>query len=352
MPVQNKDFALVVGLNDYPFFEDGTGLNGAIHDATEFATWLKDTATGGGLPPQNCKLIVSTGDPLTPDVSHIENDLVAIRKAAEDAGGGRRFYLFFSGHGHSFDSVEEQLPDVALCLPHWSRDLPNKSISANHIRGWVQRCMPFDEIVMFFDCCRSRILKSRAQNTAGGCMVARQSWEDTKIVSFFAAENEQKAFESPEADEIPARGYFSRALLDGLKGAAAATGGEITHSALWSYLQAEVPRLAQLDGRRQVPRLGMQLPKEELVFGGEVIPPHAVGVGIGTSNFEIRFNDWREGTVRLRDADSNILIEDLASTGPWPVTFRYELHLLEDLATGEILKIVFRPALEGKHVTF
>lgn len=352
MPDQEKDFALVVGFNDYPFFEDGMGLNGAIDDAKEFAAWLKDTETGGGLPEQNCKLVVSTGDPLAPDVGQIENALVAIRQAAEAIGGGRRFYLFFSGHGHSFDSIEEQLPDVALCLPHWSRDLPNKSISANHIRGWVQRCMPFDEIVMFFDCCRSRILKSRAQNTAGGCLAPRELWDETRIVSIFAAEHEQKAFENADSDAAPARGYFTRALLAGLKGAAAAEGKEITHRALWDYLQAEVPRLAKLDGRRQAPRLGLQLPEDQLVFGAPVVAPAAAAGGAGAANFEIRFSDWRKGSIRLRDADSNVMREGLASSGPWPVMFRYELHLLEDLESGEKLSVSFRPDMEGKHVTF
>lgn len=351
MAVQAQDFALVVGFNHYPFYSDGKDLKGAIDDACKFAEWLKNKQTGGGLPDENCKLVISTGAPLAPDVGQIEQALVEIWQQAQSIGGGRRFYLFFSGHGHSFDAVEEQLPDVALCLPHWSRELPNKSISANHLRGWIQRCMPFDEIVMFFDCCRSRILKSRAQNTAGGCPVARPGFDNTKIVSIFAAEHEQRAFESLETDDVDARGYFTTALLAGLKGAAAPTGGDVTHLALWQYLQAEVPRLAKRDGRQQVPRLGLQLPAEQLIFGSS-LPSSPIRGMAAVPNFEIRFSDWRNGSIRLRDADSNVVREDLASSGPWAVTFRYEVNLLEDVQTGDKLSIFFRPGMEGKHVTF
>ncbi|MDL2409158.1 caspase family protein [Rhizobium calliandrae] len=352
MPEQNKDFALVVGFNHYPFYADGGNLRGAIADACKFADWLKDKQSGGGLPDANCKLITSTGDPLAPDVQQIEDALVEIWQLANAVGGGRRFYLFFSGHGHSFDTVGQQLPDVALCLPRWSRELPNKSISANHLMGWVQRCMPFSEIVMFFDCCRSRILKSRAQDTAGGCPTAREGYQDTKIVSIFAAEHEQRAFEGAQDADTEVRGYFTTALLAGLKGAAAPAGEDITQFALWDYLQAEVPRLAKVDGRQQVPKRGMQLPPERLVFGSPSPLGPAPGPAAAASNFEIRFKGWRNGSIRLRDADSKVLREGPASSGPWPVMFKYEVNLLEHVETGDTMSIFFRPGMEGQHATF
>ncbi|APO72221.1 peptidase C14 caspase family protein (plasmid) [Rhizobium gallicum] len=352
MAIQSRDFALVVGLNHYPYFRGGRDLQGAIDDARHIADWLKDVETGGGLPPENCKLILSTSDPLAPDVGPIERDLADIGKRAQDMGGGRRFYLFFSGHGHSFDAIEEQLPDVALCLPLWSRELPNKSISANHLRGWVQRCMPFEEIIIFLDCCRSRELKSRAQNTAGGCAIPRQGFDDTKIVSIFAAEHEEMAFESSGKDDVDARGYFTTALLAGLKGGAAGQHGGVTHTALWDYLQAEVPRLAQKDGRMQIPKLGMQLPVDKIVFGSAVTGGCVAGPAAGQQWLEIRFNDWRNGPIRLLDAGNNIVRQDLASTGPWPVTLKHELHLIEELQTGDRMSFTFRPGMEGKHVSF
>ena len=62
---QPLDFAVVVGLDDYPNFgSQGRPLKGAIADATRFAKWLKDTNTGGGLPERNCKEVLSTANPL------------------------------------------------------------------------------------------------------------------------------------------------------------------------------------------------------------------------------------------------------------------------------------------------
>ena len=48
MAVHAQDFALVVGLNHYPYYSDGKDLKGAIDDASKFADWLKDQHSGGG----------------------------------------------------------------------------------------------------------------------------------------------------------------------------------------------------------------------------------------------------------------------------------------------------------------
>ena len=53
-------YALVVGIDDYPQFRS---LQGAKEDARQFAAWLRDTDTGGGLPEQNVKLLLSEPDP-------------------------------------------------------------------------------------------------------------------------------------------------------------------------------------------------------------------------------------------------------------------------------------------------
>ncbi|KAA3624791.1 MAG: hypothetical protein DWQ02_22625, partial [Bacteroidetes bacterium] len=43
MPIQPNDFALVIGIDDYPDFRS---LNGAINDAEDFAHWLMDHDSG------------------------------------------------------------------------------------------------------------------------------------------------------------------------------------------------------------------------------------------------------------------------------------------------------------------
>src|SRR5215213_438392 len=102
MPEQENDYAVVIGLNDYPQFgSQGRPLAGAIADAQRFTDWLCDTDTGGGLPAANCKKILSVPDPLGPNKLVIDLALGSVITDARAAGGGRRLYFYFSGHGQA-----------------------------------------------------------------------------------------------------------------------------------------------------------------------------------------------------------------------------------------------------------
>jgi hypothetical protein len=77
------DYALVIGINDYPKWEDGAqSLKGANSDAKEFYDWLLD-ANGGGLLPGNAHLITSVKDPLSPYQSSIDIAFTQIRDNSE-----------------------------------------------------------------------------------------------------------------------------------------------------------------------------------------------------------------------------------------------------------------------------
>src|SRR4051812_11535992 len=111
---QAKHYALVVGINDYPNYGSlGRPLKGAVADAQRFAKWLCDTNEGGGLPDENCKVVVSSSAPLGPVQNEIDAELEEIWKQARQSGG-ERFYFYFSGHGQS-----AQADNVALCLANW-----------------------------------------------------------------------------------------------------------------------------------------------------------------------------------------------------------------------------------------
>ncbi|HRI72462.1 MAG TPA: caspase family protein, partial [Polyangium sp.] len=106
-----EDYALVVGVNDYPQLRS---LRGAIGDAQAFSAWLVE-AQGGALRAENVHTIISTVDPLGPIGPEINDALEDILQRA-DRSGGRRFYFYFSGHG----CVGDRANDLALCLANWS----------------------------------------------------------------------------------------------------------------------------------------------------------------------------------------------------------------------------------------
>src|SRR5438094_5015687 len=107
----DQDYALVIGIDDYPNY---TPLKGAKKDAERFANWLKDKEIGGGLPDDNCKLIVSDPNPISPGWDKVNDKLVEIYVKAKRSER-RRFYFYFSGHGQTSTSSE-----LNLCLASWT----------------------------------------------------------------------------------------------------------------------------------------------------------------------------------------------------------------------------------------
>ena len=95
-----NDYALLIGINDYPQWNAGQkSLKGPIRDATEFRNWLIDPE-GGGLLPGNVHLLTSQAQPLGPLQIDIDKAFWQIRQNSEGKER-RRFYFYFSGHGHS-----------------------------------------------------------------------------------------------------------------------------------------------------------------------------------------------------------------------------------------------------------
>src|SRR5262245_35036303 len=91
------DFALVVGVDDYPRFRS---LRGARRDAERFYEWV--TAAGGGaVNAEHARLIRSQPEPAAPLQHQIDDALLELMEAADRQRGGRRLYFYFSGHGAS-----------------------------------------------------------------------------------------------------------------------------------------------------------------------------------------------------------------------------------------------------------
>ena len=69
-----EDYALVIGVNDYPKLRS---LRGAIADAQAFADWLVD-GMGGTVPKRNVFTVLSTSEPLAPTGHEINDALESI----------------------------------------------------------------------------------------------------------------------------------------------------------------------------------------------------------------------------------------------------------------------------------
>ncbi len=357
MPENPQDYALVVGLNDYPDYGGGgRSLKGAIRDAEKFAKWLRDTETGGGLPPNNVKLITSTAAPLAPAQDQIDDALSEIRQDAENQPI-RRLYVYFSGHGHVSG---ESRHDVALCLPRWSRDRRNAALSSSRYLAYLEKCTPFTEIVMFLDCCRVRQVAAIGLPSNLDCPLAVGVERKTMVA--YASEFLKPAFEATaphggdnaageddsasaagEDDEV--RGHFTAALLAGLRAGAARVEGGATAHTLKRYLEANVERIAKAAGHIQRPQIPLDMKDAEadaMVFGSAL--PEA--------NVEIVFRAGHAGPIELIGPTADVLKRDDVATGPWRLRLEKGLHQLRDAGTNEERTLPFVPTAEVTRVEF
>lgn len=200
-----NDYALVIGINSYPKWNNGAkSLQGAVSDAEHFHKWLTNPQ-GGGLNPLNAKLILSTNNNLEPRQSRIDDAFGEIRDQSKGKDR-RRFYFYFSGHGHSRGGSWQQ---QSLCLANWS---PEDAGAALHLESYLKAsigCLKFAEAVFFIDCCRVRAIAPLGKQSDLECGDPDKNGRYSAIV--YGCDQYTPTYEGELNGEI--RGYFTFALL-------------------------------------------------------------------------------------------------------------------------------------------
>ena len=344
MPEQPRDYAVVIGLNHYPKFgAAGRPLQGAIEDAERFSAWLRDTDTGGGLPAANCKTVLSVADPLGPSKLAIDEALAWVITDARAAGGGRRLYFYFSGHGQA-----KSAHDVALCLCHWSPLFRYAALSSALYKDMFLKCSPFNEVVILLDCCRIRSIDATGGDSDIGCAVPVEDAGAKRFMMGFATEFQSAAMEAEvseagDRDGPLVRGHFTEALLAGLRGGAALPSGGVTSRELKRYLELNVPRIANDHQHAQTAQVIDDFPEDA---------PPVFGAALPEANFCIEFSPQRQGEIVLEGPDLEVVQRGDASTGPWRLTLAKGRYLLRDVAGADQRDIRFQPSEEVTVVTF
>jgi hypothetical protein len=314
MPLQKQDYALVIGIDDYPNYN--RPLKGAIQDAEDFGGWLVDRKTGGGLYKKNCKTLFSSPRPLKPVLGDIDTALDEIRIQARETGA-RRFYFYFSGHGQT-----PTADDVNLCLAKWSEHrFSRTALSSRECWNFVAQCIGFKEIVVLLD------------------------WFKAYGSEFLnpAYEAEVAATHGDRAAGSIVRGHFTKALLDALKGGAASEGAGVKATTLKKYLEIEVKRIAKKHNHRQ---------KAHVVNGFPSIKEPVFGSAMPEANVKIQFLASRRGEIVLEGPGLEIIKQGDASTGPWELTLSKNHYFLRELETGKEMHFRFQPQEEVTHVEF
>lgn len=246
------DYAIVVGITEYPFHG---ALKGPENDARAFKAWLIK-ADGGAVPEQNIALILSSDCPppskdledAEPTAERIHKEIRKLQRMGQknvDAGNprrvGRRLYLYLAGHGCT--------PNTALAFDQTALLMANSDNSTwagsgFHILGqynadWFYHSGTFDEVLLFMDCCRN-LMKVTALDLPYGPIIDSEAIKNSRQFRAIGAKWSLKAWERPMDDGL-VHGVFTTALLDGLNGKAAMD-GRVSSASLKSWLVREMER--------------------------------------------------------------------------------------------------------------
>lgn len=280
-PKNENDYALVVGIDHYPGYEN---LHGAVDDAKDMVRWLCAEPDGGGLPTENCKAVYSVPNPAHPIQDEIDDALLEILHAVGNNEPARRLYVYFSGHGMAPSKLV-----TGMCVANWSLDMRNRALNSQKYLDVLLTSGKFREVIMFLDCCRVRMVAAEGQGPANPNLVPGAKSPKSRSFLANATEFLNKAYEAavsgppganPPAAGPTVRGYFTRALLEGLRGAAAVAPAGVPASELKKYLEWRTPELALKNGIEQEPEILNGLPSiQEPVFGSAKPPGGPAGAG-------------------------------------------------------------------------
>ena len=251
-------YAVVVGVNHYPGFRP---LNFARGDALAFSEWLADS-DGGALPQENIKCVLDPEDdpadstlnahPMANEVYHwIDQFKEKMQEALRNDASlydHSRLYLYFSGHG-----IASKATDTALLAANADSNTLGYHISCSVLKDYFMEAEIFNELVIFADCCRDL---TRSVDPAAVPWNRVQPKGRSVVYNLgYATSYGYKAYEpqandggaqdeGPELDADEKRGYFTRALLDGLRGDAFEN-GVVSHLSLQKHLESRVPFLVR-----------------------------------------------------------------------------------------------------------
>jgi Caspase domain len=274
MPQNDQDYAIVIGIKDYPAFDNDNPLKGPENDARAFYNWII-SPDGGDVPLGNVSLITSSlcGSPFAdhrsarPIVNEIQTaftDLQDIAARNSHNGGGyrvgRRLYLYMSGHGFA-PTFEE----TGLLMANAT---PERVGSTYHVLGqytadWFFKARCFEEVFLFMDCCRE-IFPVQGFN---------KSFKEinfpsaiTQVKRFYGLATMWSGVAKEKDINGERRGVFTDTLIKGLEGAACnPNNGNLTALSLKNFICTAMNNTS--DGH---PQLNDPALKPEIKFYPEI----------------------------------------------------------------------------------
>jgi Caspase domain len=239
------DFAIVIGI--LYFDSDLPKLEGTVADAKDFYEWLIEDA---GVPNEHIELLLSDPNQLVyPQKDDIDGAFLTLFEKAKRHGNPRRFYMYFAGHGAASKNDE-----LCLIMANASKNTLNRCLNTLSYHQWLKQQALFLEQLFFYDCCY--LFDQRVEGMI--CPFTNpdpnpKNWKpDSQTVQvvqhfFYASKFTQKAYERSHFSSTNKRGHFTKALMEGLRGAAIKKKLNlwmITTDCLGEYISRRVAHLA------------------------------------------------------------------------------------------------------------
>jgi len=241
LPVSAKRWALVIGVDKYTDPQISP-LKGSDNDARLIANALVRYA---GFP-QDQVILLSTDQPAERQPTRV-NILRRLSNLSTAVPKDGLLLVSFAGHGMERSGQAFLLPSDAQISDQISF-LEETAISMNRVKERIKET-GVGQVVVLLDACR---------NDPGGRADAPNPLSNayTNAFNFDTRNREVQAFATVYATGIGQRayeytekkqGYFSWAVVEGLKGGAANEKGEVTLSQLVKYVQDTVPKRLAID---------------------------------------------------------------------------------------------------------
>jgi uncharacterized caspase-like protein len=238
-PGKAKRWALVIGVDNYSE-DQGGGLKSATNDARTFADALVQYADF----PSNQVILLSSDQPSQnqPRRATIIQQLENLRGRAPKDG---LLLVSFAGQGIEHNGRSYLLPsDAPLNDPSLFEDT---AINVSKVSELI-RATGVKQVLLVLDAFRNDSTPGRADGDNLMTSSFSKSFtfdlnrkEMTAFATLYATAVGQQAYEY----RLKKQGFFTWALVEGLKGEAANGKGEVTLASLLKYVQENVPKYVQ-----------------------------------------------------------------------------------------------------------
>jgi hypothetical protein len=330
LPGAPKRYALIIGVDQYADTQITT-LGGGSNDAKTLANAVVQYA---GFPSEQVTLLASDQPPeRQPTRGNILRRLSNLAAVIPPDG---LLLISFAGHGIERDGQAFLLPSDSQV----SNDvdlLEQTAINVSQIRDRVKK-IGVKQVLMIIDACRNDpVGRATADNPltsayTRGFNFDLRNHEVQAFATLYATEVGHRAYEYKEKKQ----GYFTWGLVEGLKGGAANSKGEITLTGLVKYLQERVPRRVLQDlgpGKDQKPFAVVEgYRADELVIS--VRDPKAVAAQIKAekaADRSVRINTPNvESPPEVKESSASTSLVGTSWTGTRPDGGDYTINLLKE----------------------